>query len=117
MSFLDNVTPSSRLGVFLADVSKRAEDGLSLQDFSAIFFGGVRLAIAAVDGIPIEGSERKRMVMHFAGTLFDKYADKVIPIYAYPFWIVVKPAAKMLLMSLAAGAVEAILPLVREVPA
>lgn len=116
MNFLDDPMPPSRLGKFLQDVNERAKDGLSLQDFSAILFGGVRLAIEAVDAIPVEGSERKKMVMHFAGSLFDKYADKVIPIYVYPFWIVVKPAAKMLLMSLAAGAVEVLLPLVREVP-
>ncbi len=116
MTFLDDPMPPSRLGKFMQEVNERAKDGISLQDFSAIFFGGLRLAVAAVDAIPIEGVERKRMVMHFAGTLFDKYADKMIPIYVYPFWFVVKPAAKMLLMSLAAGAVEAILPLVREVP-
>mgnify|MGYP005687250971 CR=1 FL=1 len=115
MTFLDSITPASRLGMFLSDVNKRASDGLSLQDFSAIFFDSLRLAISAVEAIPVEGTERKKMVMDFAGTMFDKYADKIIPIYVYPFWIVVKPAARMLLMSVAAGAVESILPLVREV--
>lgn len=116
MTFLNSVTPASRLGKFIKEVNERAADGLSLQDFSAIFFGSLRLAIAAVDGIPVEGIERKKMVMDFAGTMFDKYAAKMIPIYVYPFWVVIKPAARMLLMSVASGAVEAILPLVREVP-
>jgi len=116
MSLYSDMTPSSRLGMFINEVNERASDGLSLQDFSAIFFGSLRLAIAAVDSIPVDGVERKKMVMEFAGTIFNKYADRIIPLYLYPAWLLVKPAVRLLLMSIAAGAIEAILPLVREVP-
>ena len=45
--------------------------------------------------------------------LFDQLADKAVPLTVWPVWILVRPAIRSLVLALAAGAVEQILPLVR----
>ena len=47
------------------------------------------------------------------GVFFDEVADGLAPIYAKPVWFLLRPAVRSLVLSLAAGAIESILPLVR----
>jgi hypothetical protein len=40
-------------------------------------------------------------------------ADKAVPTTVYPLWIICRPAVRSLVLALASGAVEQIIPLVR----
>lgn len=93
----------------------KAADGLTIAELSELIVSGLRLGIATVDGVAeMTGAERKAQVLELAGRLFDEFADRAIPLALYPLWLLVKPAARALTLSLASGAVESLLPLVRE---
>jgi hypothetical protein len=74
----------------------------------------MRIAIEAADAIPVEGAERKQFVLNAIAILFDTVADRAIPALAWPVWIILKPAARQLLLLVASGAIESLLPLVRK---
>lgn len=93
----------------------KAADGLTIAELSELIVSGLRLGIATVDEVAgMTGAERKKQVLELAGQLFDEFADRAIPLPLYPLWFFVKPAARALTLSLASGAVESLLPLVRE---
>jgi hypothetical protein len=72
------------------------------------------MAIAALDSIPVDGVERKAIVIAFVGDIFDEFADRVVPLPAWPVWIIAKPTVRIIALAIAAGATEALLPLVRS---
>jgi hypothetical protein len=53
------------------------------------------------------------MVLEAVASLFDALADKAVPVSAWPLWMLARPAVRSLVIALASGAVEQILPLVR----
>jgi len=93
--------------------SKRSEGGYTVSEYATLMTMSLRAMIAAADLIPVKGEERKELVMHYAGELFDKFAHRIVPIYLKPVWFVVAPAARQLAMSLASGTIEGLLPIVR----
>jgi hypothetical protein len=52
--------------------------------------------------------------MAAAAVLFDTLADKAVPVAAWPAWVILRPATRVLVLSLAAGAVEALLRISRS---
>jgi len=52
-------------------------------------------------------------VMEAAAALFDELADKAIPTVLWPFWVLARPSVRSLVLALASGAVEQILPMLR----
>jgi hypothetical protein len=58
--------------------------------------------------------EKRAVVLAAAASLFDLVADKAIPVVAWPFWLIVRPAVRSLVLAIAAGAMEQILKLVRS---
>lgn len=90
-----------------------ASDGISVAEFSEITMNVVRTAVQVIDSVPADGAEKKDWVLQAVGVLFDAIADKMVPIYGYPLWIVLKPAVRMLILAAASGAIESILPVVR----
>jgi hypothetical protein len=104
---------ASKVEAYLEVAKQRASDGISLSEFSELTLSGLRVGIAAIDTLQVAGSEKKKIVVDIAGTIFDSLADLCIPAVARPVWWLVRPAARSLVLSLAAGAVESLLPLVR----
>ena len=58
------------------------------------------------------GAEDADMII--AVTLFDEFGDLVVPVVLRPAWWLIKPTLRSLIRTAAAGAVDALLPLVRK---
>lgn len=111
---IEPLSPSAIIGVFIERSRRRFEDGISVSDFAGIFFDCMKLAVEAVDVLPIQGELRKAMVLDFAADIFETFTPLLIPAVATPVWFFAKPAAKKFFLLFASGLVEAILPVVRE---
>lgn len=113
MSPTEALLLSERVQRFVESTIVAAKDGITVSEFARLFVEAIRLAVAAMDALPLPGEERKAAVMAFAGQVFDLLADKCVPAVAWPAWVLLKPAARSLAVSLSGGIIEAILPLIR----
>lgn len=114
MTPMEPLSPSAKIGVFIERSRRRFEDGISVSDFAGIFFDSMKLAVEAVDVLPIKGELRKAMVLDFADDIFETFAPMLIPPMALPFWFFAKPSIKKFFLLFASGIVEHILPMIRE---
>lgn len=105
---------AEKVRAFIAAAKSAAVNGITVSEFGELSVALLRVAIEAADAIPVDGAERKTFVLNALGLLFDELADKAIPALAWPIWIIVRPAARQLLLLIAAGAIESLLPLVRK---
>jgi hypothetical protein len=110
----DLLSLAEKVRAFVATAKVKAAGGITLAEFGELAVALMRVAIEAADAIPVDGAERKQFVLNAVGLLFDTLADKAIPALAWPVWIIVKPAARQLLLLVASGAIESLLPLVRK---
>lgn len=104
---------AEKISAFIAVARVKARDGLTVAEFGELTVALMRIAIAAVDVLAIDGSRRKEVVLEAVAALFDAVADKAIPTLAWPVWLIVRPTVRQLVLLAAAGAVESLLPLVR----
>lgn len=104
---------SRKVQVFIDATYEKAADGLTLSEFCEISVAAMRISVASVDHLLLENADKKLVVLTVVGDIFDRFSDAVIPMPLKPVWWIVKPAFRSLCLSLAAGAVEALLPLVR----
>jgi hypothetical protein len=105
---------AEKVRAFIQTASAAAAGGISVSEFGELVVALLRVAMAAVDSMPVDGAEKKAWVLEAVGLLFDAVADKCVPALAYPVWIVVRPAVRSLVLLAAAGAIESMLPLVRK---
>jgi hypothetical protein len=104
----------SKTKAFVAVALIKAKDGLTVSEFGELFLALMRLCIEAVDALDAAGSEKKAWVLAALDELFEALADKAVPFYAYPFWIVARPAIKAAVMAAASGAIEVVLSWIRR---
>ena len=93
----------------------KSANGITVSEFSELTLALMRISIAAADAVPVSGPERKEFVLAGVGLLFDSVADRMIPVLAWPVWILLKPMARTFTLSMASGGIEAILPLLKVV--
>jgi 2-dehydro-3-deoxygluconokinase len=55
-----------------------------------------------------------QVVLEAVAVLFDSLAVMCVPYGGYPFWFIVRPAARSLVIAIAAGTIETLLPLLRK---
>lgn len=111
----DNVAQVlQKVRAYVASAQAMAADGLTVGEFAELATGLVRVASAAVESMPLDGPSKKEWVLEAVGLLFDAVADRMIPVLAYPVWVIVRPAVRSLTLAVAGGAVEAILPMLRR---
>lgn len=104
----------SKIYSFIEAAQTSAANGLTWGEFGELLVAFLRLAISLYDDISImTGAEKKAAVMAAAGRLFDAVADKCVPVAAWPLWMLARPAIRSLLVAVAGGAIEQLLPLVR----
>jgi hypothetical protein len=90
-----------------------AADGLTWAEFGELLVGLLRLSVQLADLLNVPGDQKKAVVMEAAAALFDALADKAVPPVLWPLWLVTRSSVRALVLALAAGAVEQILPMVR----
>jgi len=102
-----------KVSAFIAIAQLKARNGLTLSEFGELVVALLRVVMSTVDSLPAEGSEKKQWALDAVAALFDSLADGCIPVLAWPIWILVKPAARSILLLVISGAIESLLPLVR----
>lgn len=90
-----------------------AADGLTVSEFGFLVTGLLRLIVAGIDSIPMEGVAKKSYVLDCVDLLFEAVADKLVPTWLWPFWLIARSNIKSIVLASAAGAIEQFLPLVR----
>ena len=111
----DEVTSLYGKGVaFTGQVKRQVNDGLTIAELTEIVLAGMRLTISAVDELELAGQMKKQIVADCAAQIFSDFSDLIVPTPLRPLWWLVKPALRSLVHTAAAGAVDALLPLVRE---
>lgn len=105
-----------KIRAYVASCEALAADGITLSDFAEMVVGLLRVAMAAVDAIPIDGPGKKAWVLESVGMLFDAVADQCVPLVVWPLWMLIRPAVRSIVLAAASGAVEAILPLLKVSP-
>ena len=108
---------ADKVRAFVASAKSAAAGGVTVSEFAELTVSLLKIAMAAADAIPVDGADRKVFVLNAVGLLFDNVADKCIPFAAWPVWLIVRPAARQLLLLVASGAIESLLPLVRKAAA
>jgi hypothetical protein len=105
---------AQKVSAYLDAAQSAAADGLTWREFGELLLGILRISIETLDATStLSGPEKKELVLEAAAALFDQLADRCVPLTAWPVWILVRPAIRSLVLAIAAGAVEQILPLVR----
>lgn len=111
----DLLAVTARVNVLLATAREQAKDGLTWQEFGRLL---VQLLYIAVDGLEavssLTGPQKREVAVTAAAVLFDSLADRCVPMAAWPAWMLIRPATRLLVLSLAAGAVEALLRITRS---
>jgi hypothetical protein len=102
-----------KVSAFIAIAQLKARNGLTLSEFGELVVALLRVVMSTVDSLPAEGSEKKQWALDAVAALFDSLADGCVPVLAWPVWILVKPAARSILLLTVSGAIESLLPLVR----
>ena len=104
---------ADKVSAFIAIAQLKARNGLTLSEFGELVVALLRVVMSTVDSLPAEGSEKKQWAIDAVAALFDSLADGCVPVLAWPIWILVKPAARSILLLVVSGAIESLLPLVR----
>ena len=95
-------------------VRVKVKGGITVAELAEVTLGGMRLAIRLLDVLDMPGADKKSEVMKLVAYFFDQFADACVPLVARPAWWMVKPAVRALCLSLASGAVEFLVPVVRS---
>ena len=106
---------ADKVTAFLVTARVSAKAGLTWMEFGALVAALVRLSVETLDATQnLTGEEKRAIVLEAVGVLFDSLAVMCVPYATYPFWFIVRPAARALVVAIAAGTIETILPLVRK---
>jgi hypothetical protein len=100
-----------KIRAYVASCQSLSADGITISEFAEMATGLLRVAMTAVDSIPIDGPSKKAWVLDAVAMLFDNVSDKMIPTLAWPLWAILRPGIRSLVLAAASGAVEAILPI------
>lgn len=104
---------ASAVKAYVETAKSAASDGLTWNEFGELLVSLLRLAVRLADLLQLPGHEKKAIVLEAVAALFDAVADKCVPLWLWPIWLVSRSSVRALVLALASGAVESILPLVR----
>jgi hypothetical protein len=103
-----------KISTYIASAKVAAADGLTWGEFGELLLALLRLVVSALDSVTmLSGAEKKAMAIDAVARLFDAVADYAVPVTLYPIWLVARPAVRSLVLALAGGVLEQLLPLVR----
>ena len=106
---------ADKVTAFLVTARVSAKGGLTLTEFGCLVAALVRLTVETLDATKgLTGEEKRAIVLEAVGVLFDSLAVLCVPYATYPVWFIVRPAARALVVAIAAGTIETILPLLRK---
>lgn len=107
-----DVVAAARAYVLTARIA--AADGITWAEFGELLTGLLRTLTKASELLTLPGEEKKAIVLTAAASLFDATADKCVSPWLWAFWVAIRPSVRSLVLAIAAGSMEQILPLVRS---
>lgn len=109
------LTLAGKVSAFLDAVKADAKDGLTWTEFGNLLIALLRLVTETLDKtLTLTGPEKKALAIEAVAVFFDTFADRCVPLVAYPIWALARPAVRALVIALATGALEQVLSLVRS---
>lgn len=106
---------AAQITTFLSTAQETARDGLTWAEFGRLLTQLLYLCVSGLDAIgTMTGPQKREVAVAAAAALFDTFADRCVPLAAWPGWLIFRPATRLLVLSLAAGAVEALLKISRS---
>jgi hypothetical protein len=123
---VDNVTDAAnaecligdKVAAFIAAARASAVDGLTWAEFGQLLVALLHLVVSGLDTVAsMTGPQKRDFSIAAAAALFDTFSDRCVPIVAYPVWLAIRPAIRLLVLSLSAGAVESLLRISRSAAA
>jgi hypothetical protein len=106
---------AARVGAFLQAAKDSASGGITWQEFGALLVALLRLVVSALDTMPkLSGPEKKDVAVGAVAALFDLVASKAVPLPVSALWVLCRPSVRALILALASGAIDQLLPLVRS---
>jgi hypothetical protein len=104
-----------KISAFIATAKSAAADGISWAEFGDLMLALLRLVVTVLDTVTmLSGAEKKALALDAVARLFDAVADKAVPLAVYPLWLIVRSPVRSLVLAIASGAIEQLLPLVRK---
>lgn len=108
-------TFADKVSAFLAAARSAAAGGLTWVEFGELLLALLRLVVSTLNTLKtLSGEEKKGIAMAAVASLFDLVADKAVPAAVWPVWMLVRPAVRSLVLAIASGAIEQLLPLLRS---
>ena len=105
-----------QVSAFIATAKVASLDGLTWQEFGELLLALLKLTTTTLDSMAnLSGAEKKELALEAVAALFDTVADKAVPLAAWPLWLILRPAVRSLVLAIAAGALEQVLPLMRGI--
>jgi hypothetical protein len=106
---------ASKVSAFLRSARDAAADGITWQEFGTLLVALLRVACETLDTVDtLPGPEKKAIALEAVASLFDQVADRCVPWTLSPVWMLLRPTIRSLVLALAAGAIEQILPMIRS---
>ena len=104
----------AKITAFIETSRSAASGGITWAEFGELMLALLRLVVTALDTVStMTGTQKKALALEAVASLFDAIADKAVPVAVYPLWILVRSPVRSLVIAIAAGAIEQLLPLVR----
>jgi len=105
---------AAKVRAFIEAAVAASSGGITVAEFGELTVALLKTVMAALDSLPQDGAAKKAWCLEAVGLLFDAVADKAVPMWAYPVWLIARPTIRQLVLLAAAGAIESLLPLVRK---
>lgn len=100
---------------FLAVARLKAAGGITWQEFGQLMVALMRLGVTTLDSVAtLTGPQKKLLVLEAVAVLFDALAGRCVPIVTYPAFVAVRPALRALILAIASGAIESLIPMIRS---
>ena len=109
----EEVGLASKVRAFITQAKLLASDGLSVSEFFQLAFALMQVLVAAAEGVPAAGPDRKKYVMHALAVFYDDVSDLLVPMYVRPLWLMFKPGFRAVYLRQLDGAIEAFVPFIR----
>lgn len=105
---------AGKVSAFLQSAKSAAADGITWQEFGGLMLALLKISVETLDTVgSLSGPEKKAIALEAVASLFDLIADKAVPLAAWPLWALARPAIRSLVLAIASGAIEQLLPLLR----
>ena len=102
---------SDRVAAYIATAKSATADGITWAEFGELLVGLLRLCVQTLDSTAfLTGQQKKELAITASAVSF---ADRCVPLLAYPFWVVARAPVKLIVLAIASGAVEILIPLTR----